>query len=373
MNIDQHQGLQLLVTYWSKFKQHIKTKTVFVGDVHGDFNQFIAPLIMTGVIELDGTLIEAYHSEYPEASVWVPKFVVKDTSVTVYYLGDYIDEGLFSRNILMMMCQLPDNCKYVIGNHDANVLGRYLKWKDGSLQYNELRTYWSTFQKEMSYSKTIHVVGADVIGPSNFVHEYFRPLFESLYDLFKTRFKVIYEWNGWWISHTVITDRTLKDLIDGKTRMDGDDRPINEGHVSSTSMVDSINNRFYYASAAYIKASSLLYNRRPNPRHDSIVGHTPGGEYAYMNVNPIGCETDDDRLKHCQPVDRILWFDIKASSGYDIDGVSRPDFFYYDDSFKVTRLHALRLYYDVEIKKLCLDEYKGKHKTDGVVRAQSAN
>lgn len=419
MNIEQKKSIEILTNYWyekQKEIRNIEAEYIFVGDVHGDFNQLISPLIYSNLIRLNGKVRKIYESEISNISdVYIPEYELNKIDTKIFYLGDYVDEGIYSRNIVCFLQDICDKCEnicLIIGNHDANILGRYLEFKDKSLNFLSLQSYWPTFQKEVSPYSNIHVyldqVKVDGVDARDFLYDYFNPLFNSLFQLFRDeKLKVCDEISindePFIISHTLITNKAIEELKINKTRFSisipnkplieddeikiRDIQTYNDGKIS----VSDVNKLFKYSNASFISSNRLLYNRVENDlwKNRFIVGHSPGGEYEYMGINPIPSKNYNDRLQHTEPIIKnkykIFYFDLKSSSGYDLDNVSRPDFFYFQKQrqtphsdplshrtsssgkMNVSNIYALRIFYSFIDNLIKLDEYKGKNKTDGII------
>lgn len=426
MNIEQEESVRILAHYWSTYKpKDIKTHHVFIGDIHGDLNQLLLPLVELGIIQVSNKIKRVYHDDISKlCDVFIPEFVLLRSNVDVYVLGDFIDEGMHSRSVVAMLHELSkhDFIHLVIGNHDANILGRYNEYKNDKLDYKSLRSYWPTLQRESTAYDDVFIVKGKVLikDSDKFLKAYFKPLFDWYYGLFSQgKLNVCYQLDidktKYIISHTLITAKGIAELMENRGRKidgsRGDDASILEPddaakkHISEIMKKDKfmfnyedINTLFRYSSASYIAANRLLYNRMEKDpwANYSIIGHTPGFEYRQMGVNPHPCRDFTERQSHCQPMRAhdpkkayIYYFDILASSGYDNDDVSRPDYFYYIDAetakefkekkyakhdekenglFLVSNAQALHLYYNIEKERLVFEAYKGKNKTDGVFR-----
>lgn len=386
MNINQYDGIKLLTEYWYEHKNRNEfAKYIFVGDVHGDINQFILPLIETETITLENKIETVYKSKYEEANIYLPKFKINKSDVIIYYLGDLIDEGNFSRNIVYMINYLFENeCKNIrlcFGNHDLNILG-------------SINSYYNTLIKELTPYPNVSVCNNKCYYKckenNEFLNEYLKPLQECMLNLFKKRYgNICYLVNDMVVSHTIITGRTLDELIENKSRLDLKDKTTlvdgkmndkwinilkNHENESLIDVVESINNVFYHSKKDYIIANSLTYNRMDKNKifYKNIVGHTEGGLYRSekLLINPIPATYDFERQIHTQHTNGVYFFDINASSGYDIDNVSRMDYFYLNDKneMKTTKTYAIRLFYNYNDAKLELQIYKGKFKFDGVIQ-----
>ncbi len=105
-DISQLNGIKLITSYWSGVNNFINSKYSFVGDVHGDLHQFLAPLVMNRVIKLTGKVkiineeIKYYVPEHELIENGeVSESNTSTLSSSVIYLGDIADEWIFSRTI----------------------------------------------------------------------------------------------------------------------------------------------------------------------------------------------------------------------------------------------------------------------------------
>ena len=99
-DISQLNGIKLISSYWSKVGERCEnTNYVFVGDVHGDLHQFLAPLVLNDVIKLTGKVDVKDENIY----YYIPNYEINNNcTCKVIYLGDIVDEWLFSRTISYM-------------------------------------------------------------------------------------------------------------------------------------------------------------------------------------------------------------------------------------------------------------------------------
>ena len=235
MNIDQASSIRILARYWSSYKpKPINTKTVFVGDNHGDLNQLLLPLVELGIIQVNNSIRCVYESKNEFCKVYIPDFIVMRSDIDVYFLGDYIDEGMHSRSCLALVHELSkhDCFHLLIGNHDANILGRYNEFKNKTLRFQSLKSYWPTLQREATAYEAFSKGNIS----DELLYDYFTPLFEWYFELFKNRkLKVCYQLEldrrKFIVSHTIITKRSISELIENKSRADvsSDDKPLIEG------------------------------------------------------------------------------------------------------------------------------------------------
>lgn len=100
-DISQFNGIKLITSYWSSVEERNNESIYsFVGDVHGDLHQFVAPLVINNVVSLTGEV------EVKDENIfyYVPKYKINEQSkCKVIYLGDVADEWIFSRTISLML------------------------------------------------------------------------------------------------------------------------------------------------------------------------------------------------------------------------------------------------------------------------------
>lgn len=218
--ISLHAGIDLALDYWLHIQPTLTNHTIFVGDVHADINQFIAPLVMSGLITLTGELAlipneQAYKStifaktdkdeelmnlpHYDELTLFVPKYTINKTCTSkIIYLGDLIHEWIFGRVVMYMLHdllnQVPDNIVYIYGNHDLNVLAIYPLYRRRLINMgNIMQTTYDTMAKELNMYKSVHFYqfkvdfnGDELLGQV-FTYAYLAHIFEPLYDIFVNR------------------------------------------------------------------------------------------------------------------------------------------------------------------------------------------
>lgn len=215
--ISQHAGMSLVTNHWSRVSPTLTNHTLFVGDVHADINQFIAPLVMTGLITLTGelTLIpneKAYPStiyaksdkdddilqipHFDELTLYIPTYVVnKKCASKIIYLGDLVHEWIFGRVVMYilhdLLHQVPENIVFVYGNHDMNVLAIYPLYRRRLINMeNIMQTTFNTMAKELSPYKSIHLYrfkvdyNGDEAKGQLLTYAYLAHMFEPLYNIF---------------------------------------------------------------------------------------------------------------------------------------------------------------------------------------------
>ena len=88
-DISERNGLDLITRYWFQDSKKIHDKGgefIFVGDVHGDMHQFMAPLVRSKLITLTGKLTTIN-------GVPVPCYNInKGLHIKIIYLGDIVNE-----------------------------------------------------------------------------------------------------------------------------------------------------------------------------------------------------------------------------------------------------------------------------------------
>lgn len=207
----------LISKYWSSVEPNINNKTIFVGDIHGDLHQFLAPLVMSGLITLDGTVKEianenAYKStmfvkgsetdivskveHFPELNLYIPSYKVNSNcSSKIVFLGDVIHEWIFSRPILYMLTDLlrnvPDKLIFIYGNHDCNILAQYPLFRRRKLNIEKcLETTFHTMSNELSMFPNVNFNKFELIYMNSsdkgieFMYSYMSHLFEPLYEIY---------------------------------------------------------------------------------------------------------------------------------------------------------------------------------------------
>lgn len=215
--ISQHAGIDLILNYWKHIEPTLTNHTLFVGDVHGDINQLLAPLVMSGLITLTGNITiitneKAYKSSiftspddtttfttpthYDELSLYIPEYTVNTSAQsTVIYLGDMIHEWIFSRVVMYilndLLIKLPNNVIFVYGNHDLNLLAAFPLYQRRMIDMGAfMQTTYDTMSKELSMYKSIHFYQfkIDYDGKLSkgidFMYAYLAHLFEPIYEIF---------------------------------------------------------------------------------------------------------------------------------------------------------------------------------------------
>lgn len=375
-DITQREGIKLLSRYWKTMNSADEMDVIFVGDVHGDFNQFIAPLIQSKLITISSDEIEEHIEQ--GMPIYTPKYIIdKNSSVKVVYLGDMVDEWIFSRSIVYMLHDLlktiPNNVKYIYGNHDLSIISRYYLFKSRQLDISEdIPCLWNTLKKELNYVKNLKIVknkaflDGDEQKGSDFIFNYCCPLFEHLFTIFKENLGTVslaIEINKtqYMISHTTWTIPALKQLISTNDSTNAnrlnDFNPeqkkplINETFDLKTELLfindvvkhkscldykklsDAVNKVFRTKTRLYLSKNLLTYTRTiDNAFLNHIVGHSPGFEYRDQHVNSSPSTYDFERKQKLSPTIistfKIYYFDFGCSAGYDHDEISRPDYVY---------------------------------------------
>ena len=394
-DISQKDGLKLIVKYWSNRNETIDSDVFIVGDVHGDLHQFLSPLIMSGIITLDGNLTEEKY-KYSESSLYLPSYTInKIKHKKIIYLGDMIDEWIFNRQvarILRNLLEKTNNIIYIYGNHDLALIGRYFLYKEGKINIPyDLPPLWETLKGELNNHRNIKLYGDKIEYEGNaekgidFLNDYLESLFEDMYHIFSERLgklsQVVRINNiSFMISHSTWTQNSLKQLVQGqasKSNRPGDNevtqlKPIIDGYKindKSKSIVNSVlhlirnggnnntfdeidytqlstacNDLFNSQSRLFITKNGITYTRNKETIFlNHITGHTSGSEWRDIGVNTEPSTSHDERIKKLSPEiingRKVYYFDFDCSAGYDHDEISRPDFVYITrNSLGVTNL-----------------------------------
>lgn len=388
----------LITKYWSRYSFRLdssQTKCVFVGDVHGDLNQLLPPLIATNTITLTDEsprVIDDY------THLYLPHYSVnEEAQIFVILLGDLVDEGPCSRECALILADVLEHCdnvKFCFGNHDLNVLSYYSFNKPDIPTM--LPSFWQSLKQE-----TLELEGVSVhinsISPSDYAVRYWRLLVDALKRIFDSKNSglcFIGEKPDLIFSHAVINDRAISDLLTQRSRRETAElkgkyllQPLDEQErksliatIQSSGVVNKqwcrvVNKLFKHSTCEFLHANRLTYNRVEDfAKCNCVVGHTFGGLFRYEPrvINPIPCLYDEDREQHLKPSlskvtkKHVLYFDFACSCGCPLGGCSRPDFVYvnYNNELKLSRLHGIVIAYDIP-GNLVLIEYAGKTKYDG--------
>ena len=384
--------VKLLSEYWSKYTVRldpISTRMVIVGDVHGDLNQFLPPLIASGVITLksgDPLPIDK------EMHLYLPRYEVNtETDIDVIYLGDLVDQGPSSREICLMMADIMEKnkrVKLVLGNHDLNVIALH-GYKSPDIP-SMLTAMWDSLKPETLELEDVSVHG-NTITPSNYAVKYFECESEALFRIFNLPTSGICffdkELNSI-ISHTSITNKSINELITQRSRRDEKrlrerhlmelskekwseySREIQQSKVIDEKWCEMVNTLFKHSNCEYIHFNTLVYNRIDTEViYNSIVGHTIGGVFRCkpLIVNPIPCLFDSERELHLIPTIsektkmEVYYFDFSCSCMSPLNDVSRPDYVIVsrNNEFRLSYLPGLCITYDFD-GHLMLIEFKGK-------------
>ena len=431
MNISPEDGMNKVCKFLYRYQQTAKKyhheKNIIVGDIHGDIFQLFLPLIDSGIITIEYDVPELKYNdkEYPECDLYIPIYRVNKSDTNVYYLGDLTEEGMFSREVVYCLNDISkkyENIFICIGNHDCHWLS-LCSTKDLRLNlFNDNNSAFETFIKDTIYSPNITIVGNKILYKNNindeFMKSYYKPLLDSYYEMFVSRrMNIAYCINDSVISHTIIIDKSIDELIRNISRnpnelkrneyiidrknykIDLDMKAIgfpksfwlkhkeslfdqnllnkssdilkNYKKYKTNEVIDAINDYFYFSSREYIHSNRLTYNRTENSIFkNNIIGHTIPRQFISdegFSINPIGCELYSERKQHEKPINGIYYFDLKSSAGLDLENVSRPCYFVTDDfkSFTIHDKYGIRLLRSIE-NKIEILIYKGLIKANGL-------
>ena len=399
-DISQYDGVRLISKYWAsvcksgKFEEFGVQKVsssaeriVFVGDVHGDLNQFIAPLVLNNLITLTGEVEERKIKSLisDDHSVLVlPKYTIHDNvNVKVVYLGDLIDEWIFSRQVVVMLYDLLKNAKnhvfYIYGNHDLAVIGRYHLFCSKSLNLAlDIPALWQTLKKELNHIKNLKIyktvaeLDGEPVKGFNYINNYVSPIFEYLFKIFESNFGAIslaikIQNKNFMISHTTWTTNALQQLLSTHEEVKSSPdarpsdtnpeqlKPLIPSHTPNTDDIEiinsiissqqphesidyaklsnAVNSVFRSKSRLFICKNFLTYTRITKTIFlNHIIGHSSGAEFRDQNVNSTPSTYFNERQSKLSPTffngRTVYYFDFGCSAGYDHDEIGRPDFVY---------------------------------------------
>ena len=376
-DISQFNGIKLISSYWSSIEErNNESMYSFVGDVHGDLHQFLAPLVINNIISLTGEV----ETKDENIFYYVPKYKINEqTKCKVIYLGDIADEWIFSRTISLMLYELlkKNMISYIYGNHDLSIIGRYYLFKQRKLNIPEDNPpLWETIKKELNCIKEIKIYKNNVLYDNDeekgreFLYKYLEPLFENLYKIFseqlgKLSLAVNINHMSFIISHCTWSKNAIKQLLQKTMISENAQRPsdkneeqlkqiINNYTPSSESikylkdiafnnitnidylkLSNSCNDVFNSQSRLFISKNNITYSRNiENIFLNQITGHSIGAENREINVNVNPSTFYKERIEKLKPEiingNKIYYFDFGSSAGYDHDEISRPDYVYVD-------------------------------------------
>lgn len=303
--------IELLTRYWFEQQNAVRSRfkgadALFVGDCHGDINQVLLPLIATHSIEIIGGIEVLYEAT-------IPKFICKDCSIPIYFLGDYVEKWILSRNVIAILRKVMKECKNVylcIGNHDAWYISRtpeearikilkhaYLEHKQMQLYNEHIRVVRHKLTYDGSEEKFVE-----------FINDYYRPLFEGIRELFDNeRMQVCFQYKDIVVSHTILSTE------------------------ESSNKLEEIN-KAYKSNPKYF--CKTLWNRSGNPLFKKqIIGHTPPMHFEHINGDAGLWFKDRIKKTITQNVNgcSVYFCDLGASAGMNGGHISTPDYFYMKD------------------------------------------
>lgn len=260
--ISQRNSIELITNYWFKKQSLLPTvlnnHTLFVGDVHSDLHQFIAPLVSTGLITLTGNIksinneniyeLTLYKSaddkslmtslkHFDELTLFVPEYKINTNCKSkIIYLGDMINEWLHSRTILYMLSDLivnSENVIYIYGNHDINLVALYPLYQRHLLYNNiseHLSTTYLTMSKELNMYRTLSfsnyklLYNNSIADGQTFLTCYMSQLFEPLHKIFANRIGYVclfaqIDKTSFMLSHTTINIIHILKTISSKSNI----------------------------------------------------------------------------------------------------------------------------------------------------------
>lgn len=378
-DISQFNGIKLITSYWSSVEErNNESEYSFVGDVHGDLHQFLAPLVINNVISLTGEV----ETENENIMYYVPKYKINEQpKCKVIYLGDIADEWIFSRTISLMLYELLKKkvISYIYGNHDLSIIGRYHLFKRRKLNIAEdIPPLWETIKKELNCVKEIKIYKNNILYDNDekkgqdFLYKYLDPLFENLYKIFseqlgKLSLAVNVNNVPYIISHCTWSKNAVKQLLQKSKISENAQRPSdkiesqleqvineykpsmdsinylndvafnNQSNIDYLKLSNSCNDIFNSKSRLFISKNNITYSRNiENIFINQITGHSIGSENREINVNVKPSTFYEERIEKLKPEiingNKIYYFDFGSSAGYDHDEISRPDYVYVNKS-----------------------------------------
>lgn len=367
-DITHEEALKLLSDYYKTLKPTVSPEYIFVGNVHGDMNQFILPLIDSGIITVNGV---KYGDDdiYPEARMVNLDYTINNSSTIVIYLGDMINEYMFSRQIIQILKDLlikTSNVKFIYGNHDCSLIGRYDLFTSDLLNISEdIPTLWTTLKNELRGYPNIRIIGDKITYKNNpedgqkFLKSYLTPLFSDLFHIFSNNLgrvciSTIVNDEPFMLSHTTWTKKALSDILltvkpYGSRPGDHLKQQLDKitSHIPSPKSIeiiknysqntdyntlsDAVNDVFRSQSKLYISKNGLTYTRNiENIFLNHIVGHSVGHSHRDINVNIEPSSSKSERKMKLKPTiindKKIYYFDFGCSAGYEHDEISKPDY-----------------------------------------------
>lgn len=389
-----------------------KVDSIVVGDVHGDLFQFFYPLIAANVITLTGDItriklpsFNVYH--------YLPVITFNDDPNTrmcekVIYLGDIDNEWIFSTVVIYTMKTLllaqerakQNVIEFIYGNHDMLTIGVYKAFKARKLDFAyDMPSTLNTLRKELSCVLDFRVCRdkvyymKDSIKGNDFMYEYLSLMMEAMREIYIRKLgKVCYSRNGYMFSHSLITTNSLRSFI--KNRHYISDRPMYEltemrqcefgndvdieddlkfveeeilSKVEDPDAIDTepmfvdeemlekvvehLNNILYAKPYLYLVKAQIASKRDYKGKliGRSLVGHTYGHEAIWLNFNFEPSMTHEERVMKLED-ENIKFVDFGASAGYNVNGISYPDYVLMNEEsgkikFEVTNLPAFKYVY----------------------------
>jgi hypothetical protein len=425
-----------------------RVRHVFIGDIHGDLHQLMGALVRYNVIVLDNgkdenecvklasvrhmindmnewirdnsiikrlglnnkwttKMLKSKLLDDKSLMVPIPKYTINERSKwlcdDVIILGDIINEWINSRTITMIVHDLLTNeiskngVIFVIGNHDARIIGNYLNFIKGDYNLTDIPALWCTLKKTLTDVRVRLVrdrIISDELDANEYVWLYVLPIFWNLHDLYvNKRIHLCYFVNdvcknGAIVSHTfwspeiirrmvMFNPKTLNDIMltnafngqyvneridkyknierfvnmdnwkEDRFNTDTIKRPsVND--IDIRGLVDEINICFYNKPYGFLIKSLVFSNRFVyginqdnnvgNIYNSFIVGHSYPDECSDIGIN-IGRDLEQKLLgTPTYHGGMIYFFDFRSSAGYDTDSISKPCFVECNgDTFELVR------------------------------------
>ena len=376
---------------------------IFVGDCHGDLYQFLAPLILTGFAKfkdheiedkyIKGSRIDPFDEmaredlrsslgisltpeiEYlfkiPFIHLEYEPSVLKNRRII--YLGDYVDRGIASMTILLLIQDIKKrtnvDIEFLIGNHEAfaiNVLNRVYEENkplhEKMITYqNMLFTFLSNYRKFEIKDNfppiTLHgdtvMFDGDRKKGINLVFQFYKSYAKLLSTFVNKRyFKLFSSYHEFLVAHNIVTKNMLR-IFSARSPFSIDE--IDPKDVKLLAF--AVNEAFYNMPINDIIASGLLMQRTlEGCTFNMIVGHTVGGSKKMIGFNNLESYSNEDRWKHLIPyippgqTNKIYFFDFGVTFGEDEYNYSKPDFVMFKNGKPtgLSQLDAIQMSDDIQ-------------------------
>lgn len=389
VDITSFNAIRLIINYWKNIKpiDDINIESIGVGDCHGDLHQFLAPLIINNIIELTGNLKKTSYNKDVEIDndfryIFIPEFkIIKSSNIPIIYVGDLIDGGMFSRQILRMIYKLikhKTNVFYLYGNHECRWIGNYDKFKSGEnikdlIPYS-IETFLRGFNidefPDISVSDTKIKYKNDLAKGDNFLNNYWAGQMKLLYHMHKKgMMHVCYPYKNIMFSHTTWNYNSLKLLLNKNELENLKDiykLDINNQISEYKKYSNIINKRFITLPISDVERNKITYTRNiDNPLYfNHVCGHTQPDLWREIGVNKGQATFYEERKIKASGVKIgnviVYYIDFSVSGVFDEDYVSRPDYVMFLNEKTLTVSNLPGFYFENN-QTLIISKDKTKH------------